>query len=301
MLVFTSIKYMQSVYPKKTLTSSHSLTMDDHFNTEDGRDLPPPYSASVNPVTATSTQYSDTRPYSSIFSSHVAGLRNEISASQAARASARDDGDSYVLSLIVPYVEDFLSSISEIHPTPRLAEATFVPDAAIGEDWKFSDEDEKRAGEYRKLIRVRAPKKDGDQKKKRADGYVPPSRSDGSTFGDDETSPSLWWENEGMTRRLAKHLQPERPAAPKNAQIGRNRNIGQTNGNKKSGLWGLFKNSDESARSTVPVIEESRDGVAMTARAEEITFRRENELGIWETLTGWGIVVSLRILSSHSR
>ncbi|KAK0755774.1 hypothetical protein N5P37_011648 [Trichoderma harzianum] len=262
--------------------------MDDHLGLEDGSDLPPPYSPNVNPASSASAQHSGIRP-SSIFSSHVAGLRSEISASQAARASARDDRESHVLSLIVPYMEDFLSSISEIHPTPRLAEATFVPDAAIGGSWKFSDEDEKRAGEFRTLIRVRENTKKGDgQTKKKADGYTLSSRSEGD---DDETSPSLWWENEDMARRLAKHLQPQRPAtAPRNTQSIRDRCASQANSSKKSGIWGLFKKSDEPVRPAAPAVEEPKDDVVMTAKAEEVTFRKENEFGLWETLTGFGIV-----------
>ncbi|KAL7956786.1 NAD-dependent epimerase/dehydratase family protein [Trichoderma compactum] len=263
--------------------------MENHLDLEDGNDLPPPYSPSVGPASSASAQLSDTRP-SSIFSSHVARLGSEITASQAARASARDDHDSYVLSLIVSYMEDFLSSISEMHPTPRLAEATFVPDAAIGESWKFSDQDEKRAGEFRTLIRVRENTKRGDgQTKKKADGYTLSSRSEG---GDDETSPSLWWDNEDMARRLAKHLQPQRPAAtPRNTQSIRDRCPSQANNSKKSGIWSLFKKSDEPARPVAPVVEEHKDDVVMTAKAEQVTLRKENELGLWETLTGFGIVV----------
>ncbi|RFU81414.1 nad-dependent epimerase dehydratase family [Trichoderma arundinaceum] len=253
--------------------------MDDHLNLEDGGDLPPPYSPSVNPTNA--AQRADGRSYSSsLFSSHVAGLRDQISASQAARVSARDDHDSCILSLIVPYVEDFLSSISEVHPTPRLSEATLVPDAAIGEDWQFNDEDEKREGEFRRLIRVR------DTKKK--DGNSSSRSEKGSDGTGSRPSPSLWWESESTARRLAKHLQPERPAGPKSVQTPDN---GRTNRNKKSGIWGLFRKSDEAVRPAVPAAEEPEDGVSMTARAEEVTFRRENELGLWETMTGWGIVL----------
>ncbi|KAH6608283.1 nad-dependent epimerase dehydratase family [Trichoderma cornu-damae] len=267
--------------------------MDDRFHLEDG-DLPPPYSASANP---------DARSHSaSLLSSHVAGLRDRISASQAARASARDDRDGYVLSLIVPYLEDFLSSVSQMDPTPRLAEATLVPDAAISEDWKFSDEDEKRGGEFRTLIRVRETQK----KKKQADGGAMPSRPEKSSArsapsdgtGSRPMIPPLWWESENAARRLAKHLQPERPAAAKSAPMLRDGDCGASS-NKKSGLWGLFKKSDKAAQQVVPpTTEGSGDGVTMTARAEEVTFRRENELGIWETMTGWGIVVRVRIQST---
>jgi hypothetical protein len=266
--------------------------MDDGLNLEEGGDLPPPYSASANPSSAVPVQHSDPRSYSSLFSSHVAGLRSEISASQAARTSARDDRDSYVLSIIVPYMEDFFSSISEIHPTPRLAEATLIPDAAVSDAWKFNDEDHKRAGEYRTLIRVCvAQKKDGGQKK---DEWPSEKGSDSNTLGNetDTTGPSLWWESESTARRLAKHLQPQRPASIniRDAQIARN------SSSKKSGLWGLFKKSEDGIPRVAPTAE--GDGVTMTARAEEVTFRKENELGIWETLTGWGIVVRVRIQST---
>lgn len=257
--------------------------MED-FN-DDG-DLPPPYSAAVNASSTVSAQHADPRAYSSLFACHVADLRAQITASQAARASARDDRDSYILSLIVPYMEDFFAFISEIHPTPKLAVATLVPDAAIGKDWKFNDEDEKRAGVVRKLIRVR----DASKKKKMEDSY--PAEK-GSHGGDDVdgAGPSFWWENEGTARRLAKHLQPERPAGAKNTQI-----VTDRNSNKKSGFRGLFRRSSDIVESAAAVVEE-RDGVVLTARAEEVTFRRENELGIWETQTGWGIVVRVRIQS----
>ncbi|KAL7794292.1 hypothetical protein V8C37DRAFT_377133 [Trichoderma ceciliae] len=276
--------------------------MDDHLRLEDGGDLPPPYSASVNPSNTVRVQDSDSRSCSSLLSSHVASLRDQISASQAARVSARDDRDSYVLSLIVPYMEDLLSSISEMHPTPRLTEATLVPDAAISEDWKFNDEDERRAGEFRRLIRVRdTQKKDGDQRK---DEWRSEKKPGSNALGDDndrtgsQPSPSLWWQSENTARRIAKHLQPERRAPTRNTQMARDGSCSQANGNKKSGLWGLFKRSDEAVQRVVPTTEEPGDGVTMTAKAEEVTFRRENDLGIWETMTGWGIVIRVRIQST---
>jgi hypothetical protein len=37
------------------------------------------------------------------------------------------------------------------------------------------------------------------------------------------------------------------------------------------------------------------DAVKMTVRAEEVTFRRENDFGVWESMSGWGIVVTVRV------
>lgn len=263
----------------------------DHF--EDDGDLPPPYSPSANPNASSSisTQHPDPQSYSSLFSSHVANLRAQISASQAYRASVTDDRDSYILSIIYPHVEEFISSISEVYPTPRLAEAILVPDAAVSNGWKFNDEDDKRDGEYKRLIRVcEAKKKDGNDEKKQ----WPSEKGSGSNSVNDETSPALWWESESTALRLAKHLQPQRPASSSSTdgQAAKDR------GSKKSGIRGLFKRSEDVPQNAASKEERPVERVTMTTRAEEVTFRKENGLGIWETRTGWGIILRVRIHSS---
>lgn len=261
----------------------------DHL--QDDGDLPPPYSPSANPSSSTSAQHPDPQSYSSLFSSHVANLRTQISASQAYRASLTDDRDSYILSIIYPHVEEFISSISEIHPTPRLAEAILVPDAAVSDGWKFNDEDDKRDGEYRTLIRVcEGKKKDVNDEKKQ----WPSEKGFGSrNENNDENSPALWWESESTAIRLAKHLQPQRPASSStDGQAAKERS------SKMSGIRGLFKRSEEVPQNVPSKEERPVERVTMTTRAEEITFRKENELGIWETRTGWGIILRVRIHSS---
>ncbi|EHK50870.1 uncharacterized protein TrAtP1_009239 [Trichoderma atroviride] len=258
----------------------------DHL--EDDGDLPPPYSPNPNASSSTSIQHPDPQSYSSLFSAHVANLRTQISASQAYRASATDDRDSYILSIIYPRVEEFISSISEIYPTPRLAEAILVPDAAVSNGWKFNDEDDTRDGEYRRLIRVcEAKKKDGSDEKQ-----WPSEKGSGSNETNDGISPTLWWESESTALRLAKHLQPQRPASsPTDGQAAKTRS-------KKSGIRGLFKRSEDAPQNIASKEERPVERVTMTTRAEEITFRKENECGIWETRTGWGVILRVRIHSS---
>ncbi|KAL7895507.1 hypothetical protein HDV63DRAFT_381632 [Trichoderma sp. SZMC 28014] len=257
---------------------------------EDDGDLPPPYSPSTNPSSSTATQHPDPQSYSSLFSSHVANLRAQISASQAYRASVTDDRDSYILSIIYPHVEEFISSISEIFPTPRLAEAILVPDAAVSDGWKFNDEDDKRDGEYRALIRVcEVKKKDGSDEKKQ----WPSEKGSGSNENSDGTSPALWWESERTALRLAKHLQPQRPASSStDGQPAKDRN------GKMPAIWGLFKRPENVPQNVASKEERPVERVTMTTKAEEVTFRKENEFGIWETKTGWGIVLRVRIHSS---
>lgn len=257
---------------------------------QDDGDLPPPYSPSANLSSSTSAQHPDPQSYASLFSSHVANLRAQISASQAYRASVTDDHDSYVLSIIYPQVEEFISSISEIFPTPRLAEAILVPDAAVSDGWKFNDEDDKRDGEYRTLIRVcEVKKKDGNDEKKQ----WPSEKGSGSNENNDGTSQALWWESESMALRLAKHLQPPRQASSStDGQAAKDRS------SKKSGIRGLFKRSEDAPQNVASKEERPVERVTMTTKAEEVTFRKENEFGVWETRTGWGIVLRVRIHSS---
>lgn len=186
-------------------------------------------------------------------------------------------------------MEEFLSSISEVYPTPRLAEAILVPDAAVSNGWKFNEEYDKRDGEYRTLIRVcEATKKDGNDEKKQ----WPSEKGSGNSIND-ETMPALWWDSESSALRLAKHLQPQRPAASStNGQAAKDRS------SKKSGLRGLFKRSGDVPQHVASKEERHVERVTMTTRAEEVTFRKENELGIWETKTGWGIIMRVRTHSS---
>ncbi|GFP58580.1 hypothetical protein ACSS6W_005846 [Trichoderma asperelloides] len=274
--------------------------MDSGTYLEDDGDLPPPYSASANTSSSTPAEHPDPRSYASLFSSHVANLRTQISASQAYRASVTDDRDSYILSIIFPYVEEFISSISDIYPTPRLAEAILVPDAAVSNGWRFNDEDDKRDGEYKTLIRVcEAKKKDGNDEKKQWPSEKGAGSSLLTTETNNETSPALWWESENTALRLAKHLQPQRPAASSSTDGQAAKDSGSSSSSsKKSGLRGLFKRSENIPQHVASKEERPVERVTMTTRAEEVTFRKENEFGIWETRTGWGIIMRVRIYSS---
>jgi hypothetical protein len=74
------------------------------------------------------------------------------------------------------------------------------------------------------------------------------------------------------------------------------------------GRWGLGGGKRKAAEQTSPVPASpvspalssptsggEDDAVKMTVRAEEVTFRKENEFGLWESKTGWGIVVTVRM------
>ncbi|KAH7153264.1 hypothetical protein EDB81DRAFT_451779 [Dactylonectria macrodidyma] len=244
-------------------------------------DMPPPYS----PIP--SSQTSHTLP--SLFSSHFRDISSRISSARAARTSERDERDSEILALLVPHIEGFIQSITAMNRPPRLLEMTMVPEGSVGKEWIFSDEDQTR-----KVVRIREDAKlKGDSKGK----PETPRQREFDDWGrwDEPVSSapdeSLWWSDDEMASRLAKYLQPERPRRVAPLPF-----VAPVQPRKSSG-WGMFKKPDAPPSPSLPsqASRNEEEEVSMTVKAEEVTFRRENEMGIWESKTGWGLVVSIRI------
>lgn len=166
-----------------------------------------------------------------------------------------------------------------------------VPEGSVGTEWIFSDEDQTR-----KVVRVRENTKTKGDRKEEKYTAAPQQRAFDDWGRWDEPSSStsresLWWSDDEMASRLARYLQPDRPrrAAPPP--------VAPPVQPKKSSGWGMFRKA-ESTPPPPPAPRAPRneeDEVLMTVKAEEVTFRRENEFGIWESKTGWGLVVRVRI------
>lgn len=257
------------------------MSKQDSF--DDG-DLPPPYTES-----GLSASSQPRQSVTTIFSSHLNNLPLRIQSVQAVRNSARDERDSEILTLLVPHIEDMLSSIAAMDPPPRVVEMTMVPEEAVGEGWFFSDEDQSRT-----VVRVREDRKlVGDQKKPVKKSEPPKNRAfDEWGRWEDDTQEStsddvLWWSDHDMAVRLAKYISPER--------VDRQVVKAHVEQAKKASRWGLFKKSESSTPPTPIVKAQEEEPVTMTVKAEEVTFRRENEMGIWEGKTGWGLVVKVKL------
>ncbi|CAM1510632.1 Fc.00g009670.m01.CDS01 [Cosmosporella sp. VM-42] len=258
----------------------------------DDEELPPPYEYS--PTVSTPVTSPTSLP--SLLSSHLNNLPLRILSAQAARTSARDQHDSEVLGLVVPHMEALLSSIAAMDPPPRLVEMTMVPEEAVGEEWAYSDEDKRRS-----VVRVRRDIKiDGDRKKPvESEPERPKEKAfdEWGRWGDDARGSSttqescLWWSDRDMAIRLANHLQPKRvDRRTVKAHVEQAKEV------KKAGRWSLFKKAETPPPPpTPPRVKEEEEDVSMTVNAEEVTFRRENELGIWESTRGWGLVVKVRV------
>lgn len=197
--------------------------------------LPPPYTEIAN---------------QDYFSSHLSNLLGSVSS----QTSTNDDGR--ILAALVDPIDNFITQASNIRPTPKVVEGTFVPEEALSSEWTLADEGEKHKGELTKAVRVKTRSKDTKLAKEQSSWGSEGSSSSIKEFDDwgrwDEpgssaaTEDTLWWTDEDLTLRLAEHIQP-------------------------TTLKG------------------------MDVRAEHVTFRRENEMGIWESKSGWGLVVRLQL------
>lgn len=131
-------------------------------------------------------------------------------------------------------------------------------------------------------------------------------------FDTEETSSStqkyVWFfHDEAMAHRMATYLRPEPNLHRRHIQAAvankpspispaANSSAGQS-----GWRWGRKKQPKQAVQ-VAPVSPASpllspgeTEQAAMTVRAEEVTFRTENELGIYESLTGYGIVVTVKI------
>ncbi|ATY60913.1 hypothetical protein A9K55_006786 [Cordyceps militaris] len=250
-------------------------------------ELPPPYSRE-EPA-------SSTPPDDSLFAAHLAAVRSQMRAQQAARASQQDRHDTQLLALLMPHVEAVLASVvGAEQQAPRLVQATLVPDGAVAADWTPAETDGGRPGETHSVVRV--------QTTRRPDKMAADSKTDGRArwgehvaVGDDEAE-LLWWKDEDLAVRLAGYLQPAPRSTPAPAVDRRTVAAQVTEAKKTRSRWNIL-GSRSSSSSTPPIppaastpAAEGDDDVSMLVTAEEVTFRRENEMGIWESSTGWGVV-----------
>lgn len=117
-----------------------------------------------------------------------------------------------------------------------------------------------------------------------------------------------WFATPVLARRIASLLRPEPTLARKTVQAAVESPKSPTSpSSKKSGFGSFFRRSSSKSEPQTPTPTErvitpvrhgamlEEDRITMTVRAEEVTFRRENEFGLWESVGGWGVVVSIKV------
>ncbi|KAK4446514.1 hypothetical protein QBC34DRAFT_411362 [Podospora aff. communis PSN243] len=134
--------------------------------------------------------------------------------------------------------------------------------------------------------------------------------NDGEDDGLSEVGAGTYFRDERMARRLSGYLQPKAEVFVERKQIQQ----AVVDAKKEKGFrWGRKKSESSSpvaspSQAQVPVVKTEQgspggpgpivqgdDRVSMVVRADEVTFRKENDFGVWESRTGFGIVVRIRV------
>ncbi|KAK5661566.1 hypothetical protein OQA88_9661 [Cercophora sp. LCS_1] len=282
-----------------------------------------PSSTSQNHVQSSpSSQTPQPNLLTSPLTTHFTALPSQIRSTHDRHLTTQTAHDLDTLDLLVPPITHFLTTL----PATHHAELTLVPASAVPAGWALSGAAERRrAGETIRAARVESPlpplasdskgsKGDGDKK---PSGRVTPGSDDGDgsntatktkefdewgRFDDDEGTPTVnsgegtFFRDEKMARRLAAYLAPVHVAR---------REVKEAVETTKGGWFGRGKGKAKeggavSVTAAVPVgggilAGQADERVSLGVRVEEVTFRRENDWGVWESLSGFGIVVSVRV------
>lgn len=267
---------------------------------------PPSYTETVSPSIQILFPYSassTSQYYSAQIRDQLLALTPQIRTTQAQRLLLDHTNDERILAILASETQVFLSGFVD-SGLPRgtliLVPAGVLPDKATPMDYDFQNPEE-----YDRVIRVRSK--------------------------EDSAIAEWYWMEEQMAKRLARYLSPtpvwedmpirgdEGPSQGGDAYAARNKSAmkqkGRTptdDGGKQSrGLFGFRKkvpivesvvgddnaqvlsgkvNSDAKMGSASP-----EDKVLLDVKAEEVSFRTENDMGIFETQRGWAIVVKVKI------
>ncbi|TRX92229.1 hypothetical protein FHL15_006844 [Xylaria flabelliformis] len=300
-------------------------------------ELPPPYSVHVGDHVS-SSQSTQEVSLTSHLQQHLTSLPNRIRMNREAHSVQQSLDDASLVDLLLPEIEDFLAYLGGLHNAPKLAHLTLVPETAVAQDAVLSGmEDMHRRGEICRVARVKLHPNNDEKKSTTTrdskegastsqDWSVGREFSDWGRFGDSTSSTDssqgqsmLWWRDEDMAQRLARHLQPlEEPAPLKTSVQETVEERLPAQKPKKGWFWGR-KGSTSSSTSTYATKtvqadvesfpgrgastqttaqkgrEQDNTGAKMSVTAEEVAFRIENNLGIVESARGWAVMVAVHV------
>lgn len=305
--------------------SKSPLPPDDDAPPPSYTDSPPSYSSSTlsPPIPPPPQPVFSLQAVLNPLSSHLRTLPGRIRETNAIVHNLQTDRDLDVLSYILPHVEGFLLSSDIAAAGAGVAQLVVVPLDAVPGAWGLSEVDERRkTGEIIRVGRVdvgvdgredgagdekgggggegRGDEKGSGKKEKQREFDDWGRWVDEGESSDDAAARAFWWRDEGMARRLAGYLQPKETVKTERREV----RAEVQKEKEKKGLFGWGrKGSDKRPAEVVsvgdkgpvgPVMPET-EGVSMVVRAKEVTFRKENEFGVWESLSGFGVVVTIRV------
>ncbi|KAL2125647.1 hypothetical protein VTJ04DRAFT_2012 [Mycothermus thermophilus] len=298
-------------------------------------DLPPSYTeATTSSASPAGLDPATGLPPNSPLTLHLRSLPERLQAARRAKNTAASARAADLTTLCLPHIESFLADVISRAGEVSSAELTLVPAGVVPKGAEISDFKERvKAGELIRVVHIeprREESEKGADKKKTEQPSTSQQGDEDPTFykavergfdewgwfdtdrrvemGEEPEAPekTLWFRDEDMANRIASYLRPEPNLKRKHVQaivVERKQEEEEQKGGWKFALFGKGKKKKEPLVAPPPVLPpgitqtstEEDDLVKMTVKAEEVTFRRENEFGIWETKTGWGVVVSVKV------
>jgi hypothetical protein len=255
---------------------------------------PPSYTEPICNFPSSTSQY-----YSAKIQTQLLSLTTQISTFQTQRSLLSQAQDEKILSLLAAEIQTFFSDFAasgKQRGTLILVPASALPDqSARPVEYDFRD-----PREYDGVARVRD--------REAVDGV--------GGWNED-----LWyWRDEEMAGRLAAYLRPAPPPdlarkewSPRKEETEIKASEQAQEQAESSGRWrwGRMKRATRRSGESPILVEDRRDAkvypgedmatssgedrVLMDVNADEVTFRTENDLGLFETQTGWAIVLKLKI------
>ncbi|CAI4220141.1 unnamed protein product [Parascedosporium putredinis] len=289
-------------------TNLESLASPSYF--------PPPHQQQQQQRPGSSSTTSEKPNPTTHLTSHLTNLPHLIRESREAHHESRTASDLALVSLVIPHVEALLHRFATRPVLPALAELTVR---------------RLHLGLHLRLLLL--PSASSSSAAAAAFNPSNPWQTrnefdDWGRWGDDlgggassRNSPeALWWNDEELATRLARHLQPRHASVPHRAPPGAIPSPAPTGVLTKeeprpapvpaaTSRWSIFKSPDPVTPSPKPSPSfyyhaqqqqmgfpplPSEEAVVMTVKAEEVTFRKENAFGIWESKNGYGLVVRVR-------
>jgi hypothetical protein len=252
----------------------------------------------------------------------VSRLPSLVRERQQSRASQRFREDDALIQHMMPMIRDFLLDFSTDDNArrwrnshePLSMELMLVPqDAAPGDEgWQMAGLDERKGqSAFFRLNYISAPEKKLLRVPK--DGGSVRAGGDAAESAEPDT---LWWRDEDHALRLASALQsvmtPERSERSdmqhlRQAGVGEQPVIPEQSESKRKSpmrsLFGLSKKPQPPVERAAPEVQDDKTfatvslgSVQVHVQAEEVTFRRENDFGLWESSSGWAIAVRATVL-----
>lgn len=265
---------------------------------------PPSYNETISPSFSNLFPYSASSAsqyYSAQIQDQLRSLTAQIRSAQTQRSLLTHDNDEQILTLLATEIQIFFSGFT--NSGLQRGTLILVPSGAVQEGATPMEYDFRDPEEYDRVLRVRNK--------------------------EEKESGEWFWRDEEMARRLARYLSP----TPSWNQLPSRRDDGSEDNEpmpavrkafvkrtqqtpvevmqkQNKGFFGFRKRGTITSIERPPVAQERDlkinpdvkvadaspdDQAALSVRAEEVSFRMENEMGLFESRRGWALVLKLNV------